>query len=849
MKVSLNTIKHFNTLYNSAEDPYAFGVDDIIRRIGHQLGAVEDVVYSGEKYEGIVVAKVVSVLPHPDADKLHICMIDDGQAVENVERGNGGLVQVVCGAPNVEAGQLVAWLPPGATVPSTLSVDPFTLESREIRGKMSNGMLGSPKELDIAEDHQGILVINPDDVGEELASPGTAFKKLYGLDDVIIDCENKMFTHRPDCFGMLGIAREIAGIFDQPYTSPKWYKAPIEQDDENELVLEASVENPELVPRLMLRALTNVSVGPSPLWMQAFLKRIGIKSINNIVDYTNYFMMVTGQPLHAFDYDKVVALTSADGAYIQARTAKEGEEITLLGGKTVTLSDKDMVIATDTVPIALAGVMGGASTEVDDSTRNIVIECANFDMYAIRRTSMRHGLFTDAVTRFNKGQSPLQNDRVLAKIIDEIQKTSDTRIASPLIDIASFNVAGDNLNRVTTTVKFINERLGSNLKGEDIKRLLENVEFVVASDINESELLITAPFWRMDITIPEDIVEEVGRLNGYDQLPVNLPARSSAPAPKNAMRTHKQKLRESLKALGANEVLSYSFVHGDLLRASGVDPDQSSYHLRNAISPDLQYYRTSIVPSLLSKINANLKVQSGSADNQFALFEIGKAHIKNFLEPDSDLPAELEHLGFVFVADSKTSQQFSGSPYYQTKKYCDQLVAFKAVYAPIEDMNDPAASVYAPGRCAKVMVGDHAIGVIGEIGPNAKKALKLPDYCAGFELDLVTLAKVLKPTKYSPLSTFPSSIQDITLEVELGMEWATVYNLIHAEIAVAAAEDDVSYTLEPLDIFQAEASNKKRLSFRLVMTHHKTTLTTQRVNAILEHIESIAVSSLNAVRV
>lgn len=725
MKVSLNTIKHINQSHGCSDDPYSYGVEDIIRRIGHQLGAVEDVVRTGSKYEGIVVAKVLSCQKHPDADKLNVCMIDDGGVTEHVERGSGGMVQVVCGAPNVAAGQLVAWLPPGVTVPSTLETEPFTLERREIRGKMSNGMLGSPKELDIADDHQGILVIDPKDVGDELAVPGTAFGKLYGVDDVIIDCENKMFTHRPDCFGMLGVAREIAGIFDQPYHSPDWYREPLEQTADDDLPFEVAVTIPELVPRFMATAMSNVVVGPSPLWMQSFLRRVGVKSINNIVDLTNYFMLVTGQPMHAFDYDKVAAVSGGAGAYLQARMAEEGEQITLLGGKTVQLSSSDMVIATDNTAIALAGIMGGAATEVDESTRNIIIECANFDMYAIRRTSMRHGIFTDAVTRFNKGQSPLQNDRVLAKIIDEIQRTTDGRVASPLFDVTSFNIADDNLNHVTTSVAFINDRLGSSLEAKDIQRMLQNVEFQVEAD--EEELRITAPFWRMDISIAEDVVEEIGRLNGYDQLPVILPRRNAKPAPKNALRELKQSLRSELERLGANEILSYSFVHGDVLKSAGVDADKWAYHLRNAISPDLQYYRTSLTPSLLSKVYPNIKAQAGSNDNQFALFELGKAHIKDQVD-EKALPIEFERLAFVFAADIKTATNFAGSPYYQAKVYLDRLTYGQLKYEAVDDFSFPITSAFMPGRSAVVLLNDEAIGVIGEYSMRTKKGLRLPDF-------------------------------------------------------------------------------------------------------------------------
>lgn len=848
MKVSLNTIKHLNLTEGCSDDPYSYGVDDIVRRIGHQLGAVEDVIQFTSTYDGIVVAKVVSCQRHPDADKLHVCMIDDGGITENVERGSGGLVQVVCGAPNVAVGQLVAWLPPGVVVPSTRESSPFTLERREIRGKKSNGMLGSPKELDISDDHEGILVIDPSEIGDELAVPGTAFGKLYGVDDVIIDCENKMFTHRPDCFGILGVAREIAGIFGQSYISPHWYRSALTQETDGELAFEANVMIPELVPRFMARALSNVTVCSSPLWLQAFLRRMGVKSINNIVDLTNYYMLITGQPLHAFDYDKVAALSGGDGAYLQARLAEEGEELTLLGGKTVRLTSNDMVIATDSVAVALAGVMGGAATEVDETTSNIILECANFDMYAIRRTSMRHGLFTDAVTRFNKGQSPLQNDRVLAKIIDEIQRTTDSRVASPLFDIAAFNINEDNLNRVETTVEFINDRLGSHLSANEIKKLLENVEFIVAAE-DDGKLLITAPFWRMDIAIPEDIVEEVGRLNGYGELPVVLPLRSSKPTPKNASRMFKQQLRSQLACLGANEVLSYSFVHGDLLRFTGTDPDTWAYHVRNAISPDLQYYRTSLTPSLLAKVHSNIKAQAGAANNCFALFEIGKAHVKGHLEDEGNLPAEFERLAFVFAADKKSAQDYAGSPFYQAKMYLDQLSHGALRYEPIEDFSFPIASVYAPGRSAVVLFHDEAIGVIGEYNIVAKKRLKLPDFCAGFEVDIIRLYDNLPTQKYAPLSVYPSISQDITLEVADTTSWDSVHSLIQAEVAVASAETTLRYSIEPLDIFQIEGADKKRFSFRISLTHHKRTLTTDEVNVLFQHVEAAAQTSLNAVRI
>jgi len=847
MNVSLRLVQYCNQGYQSVPDPYSYGVDEIVGRIGAQLGAVEDVTYTGKKYDGVLVARVVTCDKHPDADKLSLCMVDDGGVMKNVERNDEGLVQVVCGAPNVAAGQTVAWLPPGSTVPSTYDKDQFVLEARELRGKVSNGMIASPKELDISDEHEGILEINVSEVGEDLSQPGTEFKKLYGLDDVIIDCENKMFTHRPDCFGVMGVAREIAGIFGDAYNTPEWYRNALENPVDETLPLEVKNEIQDLVPRFTVQSVSNVEIKKSPLWLQIYLKNNGSNSINNIVDYTNYYMMLTSQPLHAFDYDKVKALNDAESVAIFPRMAEDGEELALLNGKTVKLNSSDIVISTDKRAIALGGVMGGADTEVDENTKNIIVECANFDMYTIRRTSMRHGLFTDAVTRFNKGQSPLQNDKVLAKMVDEVIQNAAGTAASPIYDITSFDLNADNLNHISTSVGFINSRLGSHLNADEIKKMLENVEFVVAGEGENLE--ITAPFWRMDIAIPEDIVEEVGRLYGYDNLPVSLPARSSKASPKNQQREFQQVLRSKLSRGGANEVLTYSFVHGDLMRNAGVDPDEWAFHLRNALSPDLQYYRTALIPSLLAKVHGNLKAGAGTDKNEFAIFEFGKVHIKGHNEDDSDLPKQMNRLSLVFAADKKTQTKYAGSPYYAAKKYLDDITGGRAVYEPLGGMEYPMTSSYAKGRSAMVKVDEQVLGVIGEFHPKAKKSMKLPEFCAGFELDIDLLMAKVMPSAYKPLSTFPSTAQDITLEVAADMNWQHVYDFVHAEIAVSAAEDDLSYTVEPLDIFRPEDSGKSRISFRMELAHHKKTLKKEEVNSLLDHVEKQATETLNAKRI
>ncbi|MCA9330176.1 phenylalanine--tRNA ligase subunit beta, partial [Candidatus Saccharibacteria bacterium] len=457
MKVSLQLAN----LYSSA-DLLSINQDELIHKIGTQLGAIEEIINIEDVYKGVLVAKIIKCHKHPNADSLNVCMIDDGKQAKDVERDEQGLVQVVCGAPNVKEGLTVAWIPPGSVVPSTVSKDPFVLGKRELRGIVSNGMLASASELAISDDHQGILQIEDNDNQQVVA--GKTFADLYSLKDLIIDCENKMFTHRPDCFGILGVARELAGIAGLPFKSPDWYspKAIIAYQDSGKLSIDSKNEIPEKVKRFMVQVVEDITVKPSTIQRQSWLTRLDNRPINNIVDATNFYMQLTAQPTHAFDYDKVKQLC-ADPARvcIFPRMAKDGETLELLNGKTIKLTTEDVVIATDKHPIALAGVMGGVATEVDSNTKNIIVECATFDMYTIRRTSMRHGLFTDAVTRFNKGQSHLQNAIVLSKLVDDICEQSDGTAGRLFDSLPEASLLS--WSPVLVNINFINKRLGSSL--------------------------------------------------------------------------------------------------------------------------------------------------------------------------------------------------------------------------------------------------------------------------------------------------------------------------------------------------------------------------------------------------
>lgn len=838
MKVSLNIIKQ---LINFELPP----VDELVARVNQQLGGVDEVIDLNAKYGGARIVRVVECAKHPNADRLSVTKIDDGRAVADVPRDENGLVQVVCGAPNVHADMWAIWLPPKSTVPASFDNDePFVLDARPLRGVLSQGMLAAADELDIGTDHEGIIEIHEHDVPagvEFTASAG--FAETFGLDDYVLDIENKMFTHRPDCFGQLGVAREITGIFHQQFTSPDWYESVQQFTNAEGLDLTVTNDAPELVPRFMAVAFRDVTVQPSPLWLQCQLVAMGGKPINNIVDATNYIMLMTAQPTHAYDYDKL------RGSTLGARMARDGEKVSLLNGKEYELTTDDIVIADGEGAIGLAGIMGGADTEVSNDTKNVVLECANFDMYALRRTAMRHGIFTDALTRFNKGQSPLQNAAVLKQLMGMVGGVQ----ASQVFDLKQFDDwLDDYFNgkytpaNIDINSKFINERLGLDLSGDDICDLLNNVE--IQSHGPEEELgyiCIQSPFWRTDLELPEDIVEEVGRLYGFDKLPRQLPMRSIKPAPRNPRRQLKQAIRQSLSRAGTNEVLTYSFVHERVLKNAEQDPSRA-YRLSNALSPDLQYYRTSVLPSLLDKVHANIK----AGHDEFMLFEIGKIHDKELPLSDEGLPSEQTFVDGVYASKKPRS----GAPFYKARKLVDRLLADINVEADFVKIVESDADIPAPfdgQRSAWIVAkNDDKLGIVGELSQTARRNFKLPDYTAAFSLDVEKLQACLASSReynYRPLSRFPSISQDISLRssVEISHD-----ELLRAVRQCLDGSENLHCQIQTLGVYQPkDDATIKTATFRLTFTSYQQTLTDAEVKPIMDNIATAALTKLDAERV
>jgi phenylalanyl-tRNA synthetase beta chain len=824
MIISVNWLKKFVDI--------DIPVDELATLIGERLVEIEEVIDLGEKYRGVTVAKVIECEPIEGSDHLNLTKIDDGGAVKDVQRDASGYVQVVCGAPNVKAGMLVAWLPPKTIVPETFDTgEPFVLGARELKGYTSNGMLASAKELGISDSHAGILEI------DKKATPGTSFAELYELDDYLLDIENKSLTHRPDAFGIIGFAREVAGIQGKKFTTPAWLHdlKPHISHDGSVKAPSVTIDDPELSQRYEAIVLTGANEAvESPFEVQTYLSRSGIRPISALVDATNYMMLLSGQPLHAFDYDKLLEVGGSDDIHV--RRAKKGETLDLLNGKTIELDPTDAVIAAGKKPVALAGAMGGADTEIDATTTRILLECATFDLYSLRNMQMRHGVFTEAITRLTKGVPPELGAPVLAQTVAMMQQLTGAVVASP---VGEDYPGKRKMPTLTVSEERINGVLGTQLAAEDVKELLENVEFTV--EVKDLVAHVTPPYWRNDIHIPEDIIEEVGRLLGFDSINLTSPTRNFTAVRPSDFDQLRARLRSLLVRAGANEVLTYNFIHGDIMRRAGQNPDDA-YRLTNSLSPDLQYYRQSLTPSLLVNVHPNIK----AGYDHFALFELNKFHTKLHDKLPEGVPTELEGLSFV-VARGKKGK---GAAYYEAKQYLDYLaesLGLQFVYEPLEEKSDyPVTQPFEPKRSARVwdVVSRERIGVIGEFKRSVQKAFKLPDYTAGFEVSpraLLKLAASAGPS-YQPLSKYPGTERDICFQVAAD----TMYQQVIDATRDALKKSDLIVSIEPVDIYQPESGKTKNITVRITLGSYDKTLTGDEVNEVIDGVTKHVIKELHA---
>ncbi len=818
MKLPIKNISEFTQCELSLEE--------LLTIISNKIGEVEGYTDFSEMYEGIVVAQIVDKKEHANANNLSIYMVNIGE---------GDNIQVVAGDKTLNIGEKVAYIKPGHTVPFTYGTSqPLLIKSANMRGVQSNGMMCSEKELNIGSDHERVLVLNPD------AQVGVSFAQYYELNDVIIDIENKALTNRGDLFGILGLAREISAAQNIPFTSPKWYTEISSWENIPETSpIEVENRAKNLCPRYSCITMDGITVKESPIWLKSILLKSGIRPINNVVDITNYISIITGQPLHAFDYDKLVNNdpNSQNIAHIIVRVAENGEKIHTLDGNLVHLSENNLVIADSTNPIAIAGVIGGSDTEIDSNTKRIIIESASFDRFSIRKSSMKLGIFTEAVTRYTRGQSPNLCILLLLRSVELIKELTGGEVATNIVDVYSQSTES---KTISLSISKLNTLLGTNLEKSEIRTILTNMEYGVESEDSEY-ITVQTPNFRTDLYIPEDVYEDIGRIYGYENILPELPLRKLSAGRVNKGILLKSKIRNILSYSGCNELDTYSFVSKNSLLSTKQDPN-IAYHIKNALSPELEFMRPTLLISLIEKASYNIQKNI----SPFCIYEFNIPHQKGYLN-NFQLPKEDWHLSLLF---SSKENIFDGSAFYQVKRYFEKILdstnSAKIQYTLLSESSQldlplwiqNSLTTFNKNECAIVKYSkdgiDIVLGIIGTLDSQVLNNYKLPDYTSAFEINLEALSKIVDKDKGNiDSSKYPPITQDLTITVSPTTKYGDLEELV---LKIVNGNERIGL-VECVDIYQKDENSSKNITLRITIEHKQKTLSDKDFNKLKEKIE------------
>lgn len=838
MKYSLNLIKKY------VPDVVTIPTEELIARIWSSVAEVQSHEDLGKKYEGIVVAKVLNIEIHPKSEKLVVVNIDVGQKEP---------ITVVTAAHNLQKGDFVPYIPDGGQVPSVLGEDgkPLQIGIRSMAGIPSVGMLASEKELGISEDHDGIMILRQEELKKNLVV-GEPIAIALELDDIIFEIENKSLTHRGDCFSAAGISREIATLYGLHLVLPDWQTPTFSV---SELVGEgfdgtlACAINVEItataaVERYSALALDGIQVQKSPLWLRVFLMKHGVSSISNVVDITNFIMLEYGQPMHAFDAATVTHKKKDEKLEyeIDVRYAKAGESIMTLDGKEKKLPPIVTLIADAKKALGIAGIIGGKESGISENSTRIILESAVFNKYAIRNASMSIGTTTDASVVFSRKQDPEKTVRALLRAVHLLQEMAGAKIASSIVDVYPPQRL---LNSLVVSHLKLEEFLGIAVSPVRVIAILEGLGCQAFK--KNGMYRINSPSWRHDIAIDEDVYEEIARIIGYKEILPELPKRGIFGVSLSSYEKVKQATLKVCTALGMTQAMNFSFVSKELYDRCMI-PIKEARSITNAISPEVQYIRKQMIPSLLEQLAKNQHNVG-----HFGLFEMGKvsrkglsytgAPVASLHMPESQfgldelgLPIEDEHIAIGIVDDSLQPGFFTLKQVLT--KYLQEL-HIDARFTHPEDAAKrrkslpswaiELLSLYKKGRTALVFdnKNDDFLGVIGEPGTLVLKAFGLTKQLAIAELSLNKIASSasLEPVYKEP-SKYPMVTEDFCFEVPISVSYASILSAFATVIEQLTSE--VTVKVYPRDIYQKKESTKQ-VTNRVVYTPNKASLTDTQI--------------------
>ncbi len=780
--------------------------DELSHRLTMAGLEVESMEKLGEGLDTVIVARLLNVEQHPDADRLTLCRVDTGAD----ER------QVVCGATNHKTGDLVALAQVGTVLPGD-----FKIKKSKIRGQVSEGMLCSESELGLAEESEGIMIL-PDDL--EVGKP---FFAAAGLADVRY--EIGLTPNRADCLSVVGVAREVAAMAGKPLQLP----SPVVEEAGDDINNETSVDiiDADKGPRYMARLIKDVKIGPSPQWLVRRLESVGVRSINNVVDITNYVMMELGHPLHAFDFNLL------RGRKIVVR-CPGAVKFTTLDDQEHELVDSDLAICDAEGPVALAGIMGGQNSEIQPETTDVLLESAYFDPIAIRRTSKRLGIHSESSHRFERGADvnmvPVALDRAAALIAELASGT----VSRGVIDAYPSRIAE---KQVAITVARTNALLGLQLGLDDISGMLTSIGLTVSPDAAGEALTVNIPTFRPDLEREVDLIEEVARLNGYDNIPVTMPAGESIDHPASPHQAVVARLRETIVAEGFSEVINYSFVSPSAYDQIGLAEDDYRRRvvpIMNPLTEEQSVMRTSLLPSLLDNISRNLSYRS----LDLALFELRPVFLPAAGE---ELPCEPTYLSGAMCGRREVFGWNQGSEpfdFYDLKGIVEALL--EAVR--VEDVKWDAATgepYLHPGKSCVVYSGENRLGVLGEVHPAVLDTYAIGEPVYVFELNVEAMIEAAgEGIRFRPISRYPDVYRDSAFLLD---------DAITAEQIMTTIENSRAKLVEKVTLFdvyrgKGVPDDKKSIAIRVQYRSSERTLTDDEINKAHGRIVKVMEKQLGA---
>ncbi len=752
---------------------------------GLEVNAIEK---TGPDLDNCLVGQILEINPHPNADRLTVCKVDVGTEI----------VTIVCGANNMKAKDKV----PVALVGCRLPGD-FLIKKSKIRGETSQGMMCSEKELNLSEEASGLMILPAD------APIGNAITSYLGLDDIILDLE--LTPNRGDCFSVRGIIREISALTGE---KPKEVHYDFSEEGEKiKDILSIQIDSPDLCPRYAAKVISGVSIGPSPLWLVQRLRSFGLRSVNNVVDVTNFVMMEWGQPLHAFDYDLI------QGKKIIVRRAEEKEKLITLDDLERILTSENLVIADSQRPIALAGVMGGANTEVSENTGNILLESAFFDPSSIRRTANIFGLHSEASHRFERGIDPEGTIQSLNRAAQLILQLAGGKAAQGIIDVYPTTIPHRLISLEIVKVKKV---LGVDVTEEKIINILQGLNFIVQK-IDENKIQVQVPLFRWDVERDVDLIEEIARIYGYHNIPVNLPRNSLSPNKKTKLRDFETKIKIVFSGFGFSEAINYSFISekvlDDLADLDGAPLER--IRLKNPLTEDQNIMRTSLMPGLCKNIAYNLNRQVANIH----LFEVGRCF---FSSQTTNLPVEKMKLG-VIMQGSSAPQSWRGKAVplsiFDIKGVVDALMETLCItdYAILPNKTKWLGS----HQSCTITVKGRLAGFLGKVGKKIIKYFDINQDIYALELDVDAL-KISENKHVSPLPKYPSVVRDLAIIIS--------EDFSYQELEKSIREMDLKILRKVFlfDVYKGEQIASGKKSFGLSFTYQslKKTLTDKEVNNV-----------------